>query len=109
MTELRSVFEDAENVTCDDPAGPSIKMQIETVYKGRRPVALYMVVDGKRVAYRGRQHGEPAWISMVPYVMFSTACTRARRTDPAFHAGGGFGRPLLVRTAPGSSLTRRCR
>jgi hypothetical protein len=44
--------------------GPSIPMQLEAVFEGRRkvPVELYLVLDGERVAYRGMQHGAMQWI-----------------------------------------------
>jgi hypothetical protein len=50
-------------------------MRIEAVYRGRRrtPVAMYIVMDGERVAYRGRHGGVPAWISMKGGGIFSIA------------------------------------
>jgi hypothetical protein len=67
MRQQYSVFDDCE-VHCDDPNAPPMRMQIETLFKGRRkvPVAMYIVIDGRRVAYRGRQFDSPAWISMDP-------------------------------------------
>jgi hypothetical protein len=80
MSKLRSVFEDWEGEVLADtlasgqhfPRGEP-KAQVECVYKGRRIVAVYVVFDGERIAYRGRQGGIPAWISM--------------REDVAFHNG----------------------
>ena len=40
------------------------------VYKGRRIQAIYIVANGERVAYRGREGGTPAWISMKEDLVF---------------------------------------
>jgi hypothetical protein len=78
-----SVFDDLEGVTVsnkrtgepapDDAMG---RMQVEFVYyEGKdpekaTPIQIYVVVDGERIAYRGREGGMPAWISMRDDVVF---------------------------------------
>ncbi len=77
MSKLRSVFEDCEGEVLADtgasgqrfPRGEP-KVQVECVYKGRQIVAVYVVFNGERIAYRGRQGGIPAWISMREDVVF---------------------------------------
>ena len=39
-------------------------MQVEAVPDWENPEELYLLLDGERVAYRGRDGGMPAWISM---------------------------------------------
>jgi hypothetical protein len=81
MSKLRSVFSDMESVEaisiatgepCHD--APPMRMQVECVYKGRRIVAIYIVADGERIAYRGRKGDYPydyrAWIPMRDDVLF---------------------------------------
>jgi hypothetical protein len=52
------------------------RMQVEFVYyEGKdpekaTPIEIYVVLGGVRVAYRGRQDGMPAWISMKDDVVF---------------------------------------
>ena len=78
-----SVFDDPEWVTVsnkptgepapDDAVG---RMQVEFVYyEGKdpekaTPIAIYVVLDGERIAYRGREGGVPAWVSMKDDVVF---------------------------------------
>jgi hypothetical protein len=67
-----SEFEDYE-CCYDDPNAPPIRMQVEAVFRGgrRTPVAIFIVVGGERIAYRGRLGGMPAWISMKDDVVFA--------------------------------------
>ena len=57
------------------------RLQVESVfYEGKdpekaTPIAIYIVMNGERIAYRGREGGIPAWVSM--------------RDDVAFHNGIG--------------------
>lgn len=77
MSKLRSVFDDCEGVVLADtgasgqrfPRGEP-KVQVERVFDGRQIVAAYVVFNGERIAYRGRQGGIPAWISMREDVVF---------------------------------------
>ena len=78
-----SIFDDMEGVTVsnkrtgepapDDAMG---RMQVECVfYEGKdpekaTPIAIYVVMNGERIAYRGREGGIPAWISMKDDVAF---------------------------------------
>jgi hypothetical protein len=40
-------------------------MQIEVVKKGRCAVAMFIVINGERVAERGRdEFGQPAWLPL---------------------------------------------
>jgi hypothetical protein len=73
-----SIFDDCkiESVESLDgrPDAPRPRMQIETVFRGGSdpeidvPIAIYIVLDGKRIAYRGRQFDAPAWIPTDPSV-----------------------------------------
>ena len=74
-------FDDMESVlTTDIQTGKIVddpgRMQIEAVYyegkdPGRAtPIAMYIVIDGERIAYRGREDGMPAWIPMKEGVVF---------------------------------------
>ena len=69
--QVRSVFEDCK-CSCDDPnAGPPPKVQAEFVGTDPdNPTEVYLVVNGERVAYRGRAGGMPAWIPMSDKVHF---------------------------------------
>jgi hypothetical protein len=66
------------NIRTGEPApdGAMGRMQVECVYyEGKdpekaTPIAIYVVLDGERVAYRGRQGGVPAWVSMKDDVVF---------------------------------------
>jgi hypothetical protein len=49
---------------------PPMRLQCETVYRGRKVIAIYIVANGERVAYRGRQGGMPAGVSMKDGVGF---------------------------------------
>jgi hypothetical protein len=78
-----SVFDDLEGVSVsnkrtgepapDDAMG---RMQVECVfYEGKdpekaTPIGIYVVMNGERIAYRGREGGIPAWISMKEGVNF---------------------------------------
>ena len=78
-----STFDDIERVTVsnkrtgepapDDAMG---RMQVECVfYEGKdpekaTPIAIYIVMNGARIAYRGREGGIPAWIAMKDGVVF---------------------------------------
>jgi hypothetical protein len=71
-SELRSEFHEMESVSAqniktgklvDNEEGPFADMKVETVFNGRRIVAIYIVMNGERIAYRGREGGMPAWIS----------------------------------------------
>ena len=48
----------------------TFSVQLEAVYyEGKGPnratsIAVYIVINGERIAYRGREGGIPAWISM---------------------------------------------
>ena len=66
----RSTFTDlgpAEDLN-GSPVDPQLdwqpaKLQLETVGKNE---ALYMVLDGARIASRGRdEHGKPCWLSLI--------------------------------------------
>ncbi len=70
---LRSKFEECEGLEAwrlngeplaEGETAPPMLLQIEMVYKGRKVKAIYMVANGERIAYRGREGGMPAWISM---------------------------------------------
>ena len=84
MSKLRSVFDDCEGVVLADtgasgqrfPRGEP-KVQVECVFDGRQIVAAYVVFNGERIAYRGRQGGIPAWISMREDVVFIWITPRA--------------------------------
>ena len=78
-----SVFDDMErvsvsNIRTGEPAPDTAvgRMQVECVfYEGKdpekaTPIAIYIVIDGARIAYRGREGGIPAWISMKEDVVF---------------------------------------
>ena len=78
-----SVFDDPEwvtvsNIRTGEPAlGDAMgRMQVEFVYyEGKdpekaTPIAIYVVLDGERIAYRGREGGVPAWVSMKDDVVF---------------------------------------
>jgi hypothetical protein len=76
-----STFGDMESVlTTDIKIGKIVhnpsRMQVEAVfYQGKdpekaTPIAMYIVVDGERIAYRGREGGMPAWIPMKDGVVF---------------------------------------
>ena len=58
------------NERTGEPAPNEGRMQVEFVYyEGKdpekaTPIQIYVVVDGERIAYRGREGGIPAWISM---------------------------------------------
>ena len=78
-----SVFDDPEwvsvsNIRTGEPAPDAAvgRMQVECVYyEGKdpekaTPIAIYIVLDGARIAYRGREGGMPAWISMKDDVVF---------------------------------------
>jgi hypothetical protein len=78
-----SVFDDIESVLTTNirtgelaPDGAVGRMQVECVFhEGQNPekatpIAIYIVLDGSRVAYRGREGGIPAWISMKEDVVF---------------------------------------
>jgi hypothetical protein len=83
MSKLRSEFHDCD-VVCEamdgspveDAPQPPSKVQMECVFKGKRrvPVAMYWVVDGVRVAYRGRNEFGPTWIPMQPNVTCVEDC-----------------------------------
>ena len=83
MSKLRSEFHDCEGVIekidgspiaeGEDAPTPS-KVQVECVFKGRRPVAMYWVIDGVRVAYRGRNEWGPTWLPMLPNVTTTEDC-----------------------------------
>jgi hypothetical protein len=82
MSKPRSEFRDMEKVETYSiatgewaPDAPPMHLQVECVYKGKRVVAMYIVANGERVAYRGREGGMRAWISM--------------RDDVAVHNGIG--------------------
>jgi hypothetical protein len=49
-------------------------MKVETVFKGSRIVAMFIVMNGERIAYRGREgkspYDYPAWIPMRDDVVF---------------------------------------
>ena len=78
-----SIFDDMESVTVsnkltgepapDDAMG---RMQVECVFHEGKdpekatPIAIYVVMNGECIAYRGREGGTPAWISMKDYVAF---------------------------------------
>jgi hypothetical protein len=79
MSKLRSEFHDMESVTTTHIETGEVvdgvgRMQVECVFKGRRIVAMYIVVDGERIASRGRKGVEPydypAWIPMRDDVVF---------------------------------------
>jgi hypothetical protein len=78
MSKLRSEFhelEDVESFRKDDGSpAPAPQLQMECVYKGKRIVALYIVANGERIAYRGRKGKEPydfpAWIPMADNIFF---------------------------------------
>jgi hypothetical protein len=79
MSKLRSEFHEMESVStqviktgkfADSDEGPFADMKVETVFKGRRIVAIYILMNGERIAYRGREGGMPAWISMKESVNF---------------------------------------
>ena len=77
MSKLRSEFNEMEGVsTRDKKTGEFIDdegpfdVKVETVFKGRRIVAMYIVMNGERIAYRGREGGVPAWVSMKDGVVF---------------------------------------
>jgi hypothetical protein len=68
-----SIFDDSEWVSPDTTGG---RLQVECVYyegedpEKATPIAIYVVFDGERVAYRGREGGMPAWVSMKDGVVF---------------------------------------
>lgn len=82
MSKLQSVFSDVEIEAVEkidgspltqeekaelEYAGP--KVQVETVFKGKPserkcPVAMYWVINGVRMAYRGRNEFGPTWLPM---------------------------------------------
>jgi hypothetical protein len=82
MSKPRSEFNEMEGVSARDKKtgefiddqGPFADMKVETVFKGRRIVAMYIVMNGERIAYRGREgkppYDYPAWISMKDDVVF---------------------------------------
>jgi hypothetical protein len=83
MSKLRSEFHEMESVSTQDiktgkfavnDEGPFADMKVETVFKGRRIVAIYIVMNGERIAYRGREgnppYDYPAWIPMKDDVVF---------------------------------------
>ena len=83
MSKLRSEFHEMESVStqviktgkfADNDEGPFADMKVETVFKGRRIVAIYIVMNGERIAYRGREgnppYDYPAWVSMKDDVVF---------------------------------------
>jgi hypothetical protein len=51
-----------------------MRLQMEAVYRGKRIVAMYVVANGERIAYRGREgkppYDYPAWIPMKEGVVF---------------------------------------
>jgi hypothetical protein len=70
-----SIFDDMESVlTTDIRTGKIVynpsRMQVEFVYyegadpEKSVPTAIYIVIDGERIARRGREGGIPAWVSM---------------------------------------------
>jgi hypothetical protein len=78
-----SVFDDMERVSVSnkrtgEPAPNSAmgRVQVECVfYEGKdpekaTPIAIYIVMNGARIAYRGREGGIPAWVSMKDDVVF---------------------------------------
>ena len=78
-----SVFDDMEsvlttNIRTGEPApdGAVGRMQVECVFhEGKNPekatpIAIYIVMNGERIAYRGREGGIPAWVSMKDDVVF---------------------------------------
>ena len=77
MSKPRSVFENIEYLGVTRSNGEPLsdgetppRLQCEMVYKGRRIQAIYIVANGERVAYRGREGGTPAWISMKEDLVF---------------------------------------
>ena len=78
-----SVFDDMAGVTVSNkrtgepaPDGAVGRMQVECVFhEGKNPeeappIAIYVVLDGTRIAYRGREGGMPGWIAMKDGVVF---------------------------------------
>lgn len=79
MSKLRSEFHDMESVTTTHIVTGEVvdsvgRMQVECVFRGKRIVALYVVVDGERIASRGRKgdppYDYPAWIPLRDDVVF---------------------------------------
>ena len=83
-----SVFDDMEGVSVSNKRTGELapdtavgRMQVECVFHEGKdperptPIAIYIVMNGERIAYRGREGGIPAWVSM--------------RDDVAFHNGIG--------------------
>jgi hypothetical protein len=80
-----STFDDMESVlTTEIKTGKIVhnpsRMQVEAVfYEGKdpekaTPIAIYIVLDGERIAYRGREgkppYDYPAWIPLKDDVVF---------------------------------------
>ena len=78
-----SVFDDMEsvlttNIRTGEPAPDDAmgRMHVEAVYyEGKDPeraipIAIYIVMNGARIAYRGREGGISAWVSMKDDVVF---------------------------------------
>ena len=83
MTKLRSEFHEMKSVSTqdiktgrfvDNDEGPFADMKVETVFKGSRIVTMFIVMNGERIAYRGREgkppYDYPAWIPMRDDVVF---------------------------------------
>jgi hypothetical protein len=62
---------DGRPLTAEEESGaePPPKMQVECVFGRHRspevPMAIYLVIDDRRVASRGQKYGQPTWIPMV--------------------------------------------
>ena len=80
-----SEFHDLENRSVTNLDGSPItpeeerwalqdRMQVEFVFGRRKhpevPLGMYLVINGKRVASRGKRYGQPAWIPMTDAISF---------------------------------------
>jgi hypothetical protein len=95
MTKLRSEFHEMKSVSTqdiktgrfvDNDEGPFADMKVETVFEGSRIVAMFIVMNGERIAYRGRE-GKPIirrgyqCATMSSFIMASTVPAARRCND----------------------------